>query len=214
MKNLSEIFFDYRTDDLFVLEIVKRSKNGKMDKKTYEAVKKFLRTQMNRKTVYVKEKYCKENGFWIEKENEIIFAPELIFDNEVYEFFAQQHEKHFFKFYVFLTSRNASKFLLADFTKQLKYSKREYFYPKLKYFMFLLEERKLFFFTKISPRVYLVDKLQKPKRILMMKKKKFRARNILRFPKGTESEISFPASENSFFFSKSFDTLLFAWILL
>ena len=62
MKNLSEIFFDYRTDDLFVLEIVKHSKNGKMDKKEYENVKRFLRTQMNRKTVYVKEKYCKENG--------------------------------------------------------------------------------------------------------------------------------------------------------
>ena len=211
---MNEIFFDYRTDDLFVLELVKRSKNGKMDKKEYENVKRFLRTQMNRKTVYVKEKYCKENGFWVEEGNEIIFAPELVFDPEVYEFFSQQHEKHFFKFYVFLTSRNVSKFLLADFTKQLKYSKREYFYPKLKYFMFLLEERKLFFFTKISPRVYLVDKLQKPKRILVMKKKKFRARNILRFPKGTESEISFPASENSFFFQKSFDTILFAWILL
>ena len=211
---MNEIFFDYRTDDLFVLEIVKRSENGIMSKKDYETAKRFLRTQMNRKTVYVKEKYCKENGFWVEESNEIIFAPELIFEPEVYEFFSQQHEKHFFKFYVFLTSRNVSKFLLADFTKQLKYSKREYFYPKLKYFMFLLEERKLFFFTKISPRVFLVDRFQKPKRILMMKKKKFRARNILRFPKGIESEISFPANEDSFFFSKSFDTLLFAWILL
>ena len=211
---MNEIFFDYRTDDLFVLEIVKHSKNGKMNKKEYENIKRFLRTQMNRKTVYVKEKYCKENGFWVEENNEIIFVPELVFDNEVYEFFSQQHEKHFFKFYVFLTSRNVSKFLLADFTKQLKYSKREYFYPKLKYSMFLLEERKLFFFTKISPRVFLVDRFQKPKRILVMKKKKFRARNILRFPKGTEEEISFPANEDSFFFSKSFDTILFAWILL
>ena len=83
MKNLSEIFFDYRTDDLFVLEVVKNSKNGKMDKKEYENVKRFLRTQMNRKTVYVKEKYCKENGFWVEEGNEIIFAPELIFEPEV-----------------------------------------------------------------------------------------------------------------------------------
>ena len=73
-----------------------------MDKKTYEATKKFLRTQMNRKTVYVKEKYCKENGFWVEEENEIIFAPELVFENEVYEFFSHQHEKHFFKFYALL----------------------------------------------------------------------------------------------------------------
>ena len=109
MKNLSEIFFDYRTDDLFVLEIVKNSKNGKMSKTTYEATKKFLRTQMNRKTVYVKEKYCKENGFWVEEGNEIVFASELVFSPEVYEFFSQQHEKHFFKFYVFLTSRNVSK---------------------------------------------------------------------------------------------------------
>ena len=90
MKNLSEIFFDYRTDDLFVLEIVKHSKNGKMDKKEYENVKRFLRTQMNRKTVYVKEKYCKENGFWVEEGNEIVFAPELVFSPEVYEFFSHQ----------------------------------------------------------------------------------------------------------------------------
>ena len=58
---MNENFFDYRTDDLFVLEILKKSQNGKMSKTTYENVKRFLRTQMNRKTVYVKEKYCKEN---------------------------------------------------------------------------------------------------------------------------------------------------------
>ena len=80
--------------------------------------------------------------------------------------------------------------------------------------MFLLEERKLFFFTKISPRVYLIDRFKKPKRILVMKRKKFRTKNNLRFPKGKEDFISFPANENSFFFTKSFDTLLFAWILL
>ena len=97
---MNENFFDYRTDDLFVLEILKESQNGKMSKLTYETIKKFLRTQMNRKTVYVKEKYCKENGFWVEKENEIIFAPFLVFENEIYEFFAQKHEKHFFKFFV------------------------------------------------------------------------------------------------------------------
>lgn len=86
---MNENFFDYRTDDLFVLKVVKRSKNGRIDKKEYENVKRFLRTQMNRKTVYVKEKYCKENEFWVEKENEIIFAPELVFENEIYEFFSQ-----------------------------------------------------------------------------------------------------------------------------
>ena len=126
----------------------------------------------------------------------------------------EKHEKHFFKFFVFLTSQNATKFRLADFTKKLNYSRIEYFYPKLKYFIFLLEERKLFFFTKISPRVYLIDRFKKPKRILVMKRKKFRAKNNLRFPKGKEDFISFPASENSFFFQKSFDTILFAWILL
>ena len=211
---MNENFFDYRTDDLFVLAILKNAKDGKMSKTTYENVKRFLRTQMNRKTVYVKEKYCKENGFWTEENDEIIFAPFLVFENEIYEFFSQQHEKHFFKFFVFLTQQNATKFRLADFTKKLNYSRIEYFYPKLKYFMFLLEERKLFFFTKISPRVYLIDRFKKPKRILVMKKKKFRAKNNLRFPKGKEDFISFPANENSFFFTKSFDTLLFAWILL
>lgn len=211
---MNENFFDYRTDDLFVLAILKNAKDGKMSKTTYENVKRFLRTQMNRKTVYVKEKYCKENGFWTEENDEIIFAPFLVFENEIYEFFSQQHEKHFFKFFVFLTQQNATKFRLADFTKKLNYSRIEYFYPKLKYFMFLLEEQKLFFFTKISPRVYLIDRFKKPKRILVMKKKKFRAKNNLRFPKGKEDFISFPANENSFFFTKSFDTLLFAWILL
>ena len=211
---MNENFFDYRTDDLFVLEVLKESQNGKMSKLTYENVKRFLRTQMNRKTVYVKEKYCKENGFWIEENDEIIFAPFLVFENEIYKFFMEKHEKHFFKFFVFLVLQNATKFRLADFTKKLNYSRIEYFYPKLKYFMFLLEERKLFFFTKISPRVYLIDRFKKPKRILVMKRKKFRAKNNLRFPKGKEDFISFPASENSFFFTKAFDTILFAWILL
>ena len=211
---MNENFFDYRTDDLFVLEFLKNAKDGKMDKTTYENVKRFLRTQMNRKTVYVKEKYCKENGFWVEEKNEIIFAPFLVFENEIYEFFVEKHEKHFFKFFVFLVLQNSTKFRLADFTKKLNYSRIEYFYPKLKYFMFLLEEQKLFFFTKISPRVFLINQFQKPKRILVMKKKKFRAKNNLRFPKGTENEIFFPANENSFFFTPSFDTILFAWILL
>ena len=98
---MNEIFFDYRTDDLFVLEVLKNAKDGKMSKLTYENVKKFLRTQMNRKTVYVKEKYCKENGFWVEENDEIIFSPFLVFENKIYEFFSQQHEKHFFKFFVF-----------------------------------------------------------------------------------------------------------------
>lgn len=211
---MNENFFDYRTDDLFVLEVLKKSQNGKMSKTTYENVKRFLRTQMNRKTVYVKEKYCKENSFWVEENDEIIFAPFLVFENEIYDFFSQQHEKHFFKFFVFLVLQNATKFRLADFTKKLNYSRIEYFYPKLKYFMFLLEEEKLFFFTKISPRVYLINRFKKPKRILVMKRKKFRAKNNLRFPKGTKNEIFFPANENSFFFAKAFDTILFAWILL
>ena len=81
---MNENFFDYRTDDLFVLEVVKESQNGKMSKTTYENVKRFLRTQMNRKTVYVKEKYCKENGFWVEENDEIIFASFLVFENKIY----------------------------------------------------------------------------------------------------------------------------------